>query len=203
MVREAASSARKLNSAVGKPLEYWHPFSLRKSNYLPNEFYGAEHNLRSHQLRCYWRTSQNFMKTEDSLPHSQKLSTCPYPEPEQSSQNSSILSSQDPYYIIIFLVVSFPMAFPPNNLYSFLFSLIRAAYPAHMILVDLIILIILGEECKLQSSSLFSFHHPPSLRLSLVQIFSSASYSQPPWVCVPPLMLQTKFRTHKKPKAKL
>jgi hypothetical protein len=42
----------------------------------------------------------------------------------------------------------FPCGFPTSNLYTFLFSLIRATCPTHLILLDLIILIILGEEYK-------------------------------------------------------
>jgi hypothetical protein len=46
----------------------------------------------------------------------------------------------------------FPSVFPTNHLYAFLFSPIRATWPVHLFLLDLIILIILGEEHKSRSS---------------------------------------------------
>jgi hypothetical protein len=53
----------------------------------------------------------------------------------------------------------FSSGFSTNNPYAFLFS-ISATCPAHLFLLDLITLIILGEEYKLRSSSLRSLLQP-------------------------------------------
>jgi hypothetical protein len=103
------------------------------------------------------------MEPEGSLPHSQELSTCPYPEPDQSTPQHSILSLRSILILSTHLHLGFPgglfpSVFPTNNLYAFLSFPIRATCPAHLILY-LIILIVLGEEYKSRTSSLCSFLH--------------------------------------------
>jgi hypothetical protein len=48
--------------------------------------------LRGHKLCSHSVVSQHFMEPEVSLPLSQELSTCTYPEPDQPSPQHSILS---------------------------------------------------------------------------------------------------------------
>jgi hypothetical protein len=107
------------------------------------------------------------MEPEGSLPHSQELSTCSYPELDQFSPHRPNLSLKDPFqycpptYVLVFHVISCTLSFPPITYTHFSFPTIRATCPAHLILFDLIILIILDEEYKSRSSSLCSFLHPP------------------------------------------
>jgi hypothetical protein len=94
----------------------------------------------------------------------------------------------------------FPSGFLTNILYAFPFS-IHARCPAHPFVLDLIILIVLGEEYELRRSSLCSFLQPP-VSLFSVQIFSRPC-SETPSVYVPPLISEIKFHTHTEPRAKL
>jgi hypothetical protein len=55
-----------------------------------------------------------------------------------------------------------PSGFPTSNLYTSFFSPIRATWPAYLIILDFIFLIILGEEYKSRSFSLLSFLHCPA-----------------------------------------
>jgi hypothetical protein len=65
------------------------------------------------------------------------------------------------YLQLGFLSGFFPSDFLTKILYSFPFASTRATCLAHHVTLDLIILIILGEEYKLWSSSLCSFLQPP------------------------------------------
>jgi hypothetical protein len=78
----------------------------------------------------------------------QEPSTGPYPEPDQSNPYNFILS-----ILILFTHLRlglpsglFPSGFPTIILYAFFFAPIRATCPAHLILLDLFI--ILEEENK-------------------------------------------------------
>jgi hypothetical protein len=55
----------------------------------------------------------------------------------------------------------FSSGFPTSNLYAFLFSTIRPTCPAHLILLHLIILIILGEEYNSTKLLVMQFLHSP------------------------------------------
>jgi hypothetical protein len=57
--------------------------------------HGAEPFLRSCPLCSYSGTYQHYMEPEGSLPYSQKPSTSPYSEPDESNSYQPILSLYD------------------------------------------------------------------------------------------------------------
>jgi hypothetical protein len=97
----------------------------------------------------------------------------------------------------------FPSGFPTNILYPFLFSSIRAKWPAHLILLDLIILLYLARSTSYEAPRYAVYSNLLSLHLSSVQILFSTPCSQTPSVYVPRLISETMFRTHTEQQAKL
>jgi hypothetical protein len=132
-------NSAKLSKCKGKQT---YEFDLESHEFI-SLTHGAEPFLRSCQLCSYSRTSQHFMK----------------PEVPVLSQINPIHTIPSYPSKIHFHIVHPPMSwssqwspsfdFLTNILYAFFLSPIHATCPTHITLLDLVILIILGEEYKL------------------------------------------------------
>jgi hypothetical protein len=118
--------------------------------------HGAEPFLRSCQLCSHSRNSQRFMKPKVHY----RVHNIPPLIPILSQIDPIHTIPSHPIYLRSILILSthlrlglprglFHSGIPTNILYEFLFSSIRATCPAPLVFLDLIILIILGEEYKL------------------------------------------------------
>jgi hypothetical protein len=101
-------------------------------------------------------------EAEGSSPHSQQLATGPCPEPVESNpspQNISLRSILIPFSHRRFGLPSGLLLsdFHPKTLYTFHSSPMRATFSAHILRLDLICLMISGDEYKLCNKSHIHF----------------------------------------------
>jgi hypothetical protein len=190
---------------------------LRRAEWIPasRNTYSLTHSLtHSIQHSPSWEAnrfaasqeiSPCFIEPEGSLPHSQVLATCLYPEQDQSSPYPHIPHREDPsqYYPLIYAlvsrVVSFPQVSPPKS-YTRLPQTRYVPCPFFSILSP-------AQYCVRSTDHEAPYYEVFSTTLvpcpCYAQIFPSTPYSQTPSAYVFSSMSVTKFHTHTKQQVRL
>jgi hypothetical protein len=115
------------------------------------------------------------MEHEGPLPSSQEPAASPYPQPHDMSPHPPTLVILPPPQIYLRLQNIFLYSdFPTKVFCAHIISTIRATCPSHLILLNLVTLIIYGEEYILRTCSLYNFLYPHvTLSLLGLNIFLS------------------------------
>jgi len=146
------------------------------------------------------------MEPKSSLLCLQERASGPYPKPDISSPayffniNFSIILPYIPRCSSHLFLAGFSTKIP----FAFLFCPMHTTYPAHLLVLNLMTLIICGKELKKNMKFFIRQFSPASMLLpsSQTQMSCSAHHSWTPSVYRLPLTCKNKFYTHTKQQAR-